>query len=132
VNLASRLEQANKFYGTKILVNEDTARLAGDELAFREIDSLRVAGKMEPARVFELMGQKGDLSQDQQQLIEAFERGLAAYRKQDWDAAEASFREGLNVVPSDPPSKVFMERIVDFRKSPPPPGWDGVWIATHK
>lgn len=132
VNLASRLEQANKFYGTQILVNEDTQRLAGNELAFREIDSLRVAGKLEPVRVFELIGNRQDLNEDQRKLIEAFERGLKAYRKLDWDAAEAAFREGLNAVPSDPPSNVFLERIESFRKSPPPPGWDGVWVATHK
>ncbi|NWG39915.1 MAG: adenylate/guanylate cyclase domain-containing protein, partial [Hydrogenophilaceae bacterium] len=132
VNLASRLEQANKFYGTHILTNEDTARLAGNDLAFREIDSLRVAGKLEPARVFELIGNRQDLNENQLNLIKAFERGLAAYRKHDWDAAEAAFMEGLYAVPSDPPSKVFLERIERFRKSPPPQEWDGVWIATHK
>ncbi len=132
VNLASRLEQANKFYGTQILVNEDAYRLAGNELAFREIDSLRVAGKLEPVRVFELIGNRQDLNESQPKLIDSFERGLAAYRKQDWDAAEASFKEGLDAVPGDPPTKVFLERIEDFRKLPPPPAWDGVWVATHK
>jgi adenylate cyclase len=132
VNLASRLEQANKFYGTHILTNEDTARLAGNDLAFREIDSLRVAGKLEPARVFELIGNRQDLNENQLNLIKAFERGLAAYRKHDWDAAEAAFMEGLYAVPSDPPSRVFLERIERFRKSPPPQEWNGVWIATHK
>ncbi len=132
VNLASRLEQANKFYGTQILVNEDTARLAGNELAFREIDSLRVAGKLEPVRVYELMGLKNKLSDSQLKLIDAFERGLTTYRKQDWDAAESTFREGLEAIPGDPPSHVFLERIESFRKSPPAADWDGVWVATHK
>jgi adenylate cyclase len=132
VNLASRLEQANKFYGTHILVNEDARRHAGDALAFREIDSLRVAGKIEPVRVFELMGYAQDLSGTQKQLIEAFERGLAAYRKQDWATAEAAFREGLALVPGDRPSEVFLERIATFRATPPLPGWDGVWVAASK
>ena len=132
VNLASRLEQANKFYGTLILVNEDTQRLAKNELAFREIDSLRVAGRMEPVRVFELMGFHKELSAEQRQLIEAFERGLAAYRKQDWDAAEAAFNEGLKYVPADAPCQVFLNRIRTFRQSPLAPDWDGVWVATHK
>jgi len=132
VNQASRLEQANKFYGTQILVNEDTQRLAGNELAFREIDSLRVAGKLEPVRVYELMGLKNNLSDAQQKLIDAYESGLAAYRKHDWDAAESAFREGLEAVANDPPSKVFLERIESFRKSPPTADWDGVWVATHK
>ncbi len=132
VNLASRLEQANKFYGTRILVNEDTQRLAENELAFREIDSLRVAGKMEPVRVFELIGSKMDLNEDQRQLIVAFERGLAAYRQQDWNAAESAFQDGLKAVPTDQPCQVFLGRIEAFRKSPPSSDWDGVWIATHK
>jgi adenylate cyclase len=132
VNQASRLEQANKFYGTQILVNEETQRLAGNELAFREIDSLRVAGKLEPVRVYELMGLKNNLSDAQQKLIDAYVSGLAAYRKQDWDAAESAFREGLEAVANDPPSKVFLERIESFRKSPLTADWDGVWVATHK
>ncbi len=132
VNLASRLEQANKFYGTRILVNEETRRLAQNDLAFREIDSLRVAGKHEPVRVFELMGYAKDLSDAQKQLVDAFEQGLAAYRKQDWDAAEAAFRSALALAPDDPPSQVFLERIGVFRSSPPPADWDGVWVATSK
>mgnify|MGYP002335846937 CR=1 FL=1 len=132
VNLASRLEQANKFYGTHILVNEETRRLAQGGLAFREIDSLRVAGKIEPARVFELMGHAQDLSEAQKQLIEFFERGLAAYRKQDWDDAATAFRAGLALAPDDRPSQVFLGRIAAFRESPPPADWDGVWVATSK
>lgn len=132
VNQASRLEQANKFYGTHILVNEETWRLAQAGLAFREIDSLRVAGKVEPVRVFELVGRGQEIAPTQRQLIESFEQGLSAYRKQDWDAAEAAFRKGLAAVPNDPPSQVFLERIATFRASPPPSDWDGVWIASHK
>jgi class 3 adenylate cyclase len=132
VNLASRLEQANKFYGTRILVNEDTHRLAQGELVFREIDSLRVMGKMEPVRVFELMGFRRNLTETQLQLADAFERGLAAYRKQDWDNASAAFRAALEVVPADQPSQVFLGRIEVFRQSPPAADWDGDWIATSK
>ena len=132
VNLASRLEQANKFYGTHILVNEETRRLAEGGLAFREIDSLRVAGKQMTARVFELMGYTQSLSDAQKQLIEVFERGLAAFRKQAWDEAETAFRTGLELVPEDKPCQVFLDRIQVFRQTPPPAGWDGVWVATSK
>ncbi len=95
VNLASRLEQANKFYGTRILVSEATRNLAGDSLAFREIDSLRVAGKLETVRVYELLGLAAELSENDRQRVQAYEAGLARYRAQDWDAAEAAFRECL-------------------------------------
>ncbi|MDZ7584655.1 MAG: adenylate/guanylate cyclase domain-containing protein, partial [Thiobacillus sp.] len=132
VNLASRLEQANKFYGTRILVNEATRELAGDTLAFREIDSLRVAGKQEQVRVYELLGLATELSESDRQRVQAYEAGLARYRAQDWDAAEAAFREYLAIEPKDQPSKVMLARIAAFRQAPPEADWDGVWVALSK
>jgi adenylate cyclase len=132
VNLASRLEQANKFYGTRILVNEATRNLAGDTLAFREIDSLRVAGKLETVRVYELLGHSADLSETDRQRVQAYETGLARYRAQDWEAAETAFRECLALAPADRPSQVMLDRIAAFRQTPPAAGWDGVWIAPSK
>ncbi len=132
VNLASRLEQANKFYGTRILVSETTRTLAGDTLAFREIDSLRVAGKQETVRVYELLGVADELSESNRQRVQAYEAGLARYRAQDWDAAEAAFRECLAIEPEDQPSQVMLERIAAFRQAPPEAGWDGVWVALSK
>jgi adenylate cyclase len=132
VNLASRLEQANKFYGTRILVSETTRNLAGDSLAFREIDSLRVAGKLEPVKVHELIGMAGEMSGTLRSAVQAFERGLALYRTQAWDDAEGAFRSCLSAVPDDRPSKVMLQRIAAFRQSPPEAGWDGVWVAASK
>ena len=132
VNLASRLEQANKFYGTRILVNEATRNLAGDTLAFREIDSLRVAGKLETVRVYELLGLATELSESGRQRVQAYEAGLARYRAQDWDAAEAAFRECLAIEPKDQPSQVMLERIAAFRQTLPGAEWDGVWVAVSK
>ena len=132
VNLASRLEQANKLYATRILVNETTRGLAGETLAFREVDSLRVAGKLEPARVFELLGESDQLDAASRKLAEVYEAGLARYRSQDWDAAEAAFRECLAIAPADGPSQVMLERIAAFRQAPPAADWDGVWVATGK
>lgn len=132
VNLASRLEQANKFYGTRILVNEATRNLAGDTLAFREIDSLRVAGKQETVRVYELLGHSAELSETDRQRVQAYETGLARYHAQDWEAAETAFRECLALAPADRPSQVMLDRIAAFRQTPPAAGWDGVWIALSK
>ena len=129
VNLASRLEQANKFYRSRILVSEATRNLAGGAFVFREIDSLRVMGRVEPERVFELLGRPGEGRED---LAAAFANGLSCYRKQDWDAAEAAFNECLKLAPDDGPSRAFLERIHAFRENPPPAGWDGVWVAVGK
>jgi adenylate cyclase len=132
VNLASRLEQANKFYGTRILVSEETRRLAGDKLAFRAIDSLRVVGKSEPIQVFELVGFRSELAPDRETAIAAFETGLRHYRLREWDAATTAFRQCLEQLPGDPPSAVYLERIAAFREIPPPVDWDGVWVALSK
>jgi len=132
VNLASRLEQANKFYGTRILVSEVTRTLAGDTLAFREIDSLRVAGKQETVRVYELLGMADESSDADRQRVQAYEAGLARYRAQEWDAAEAAFRECLAIEPEDQPSQVMLGRIATFRQTPPGSEWDGVWVALSK
>lgn len=129
VNLASRLEQANKFYGTRILVSAETRRLAGDAFDFREIDSLQVVGRSEPERVFELLGRRG---QADAEAVRRFEAGLAAYRTRGWDAAEAAFLACLEQAPEDHPSRVFLERIAVFRHTPPPADWNGVWVATGK
>ena len=132
VNLASRLEQANKFYGTRILVSDATRILAGDTLAFREIDSLRVAGKLEPVKVHELIGLAGELNDTTRRAGQDYETGLARYRVQDWDAAETAFRACLSATPGDRPAQVMLERIAAFRQTPPEAGWDGVWVARSK
>ena len=132
VNLASRLEQANKFYGTHILVSEATREAAGPTLAFREVDSLQVAGKQEPARVFELIGRSAELDASTTQGAQQFEAGLARYRERDWDAAEREFRACLELLPGDGPSRAFLQRLERFRAEPPPEDWDQVWVATSK
>ncbi len=132
VNVASRLEQANKFYGTQILVSEGTRELAGDTLAFREIDSLQVAGKQEAVRVFELLGYANEMSDAVRRRVQAYETGLAHYRRQEWDAAASAFQACLEIDPQDKPGQVMLARIAAFRQTPPPTGWDGVWVAPGK
>ena len=132
VNLASRLEQANKFYGTRILVSDATRHFAGDSLAFREIDSLRVVGKLEPVKVHELLGLADTLNDTTRRAVQDYETGLACYRTQDWDAAETAFRTSLSALPGDRPAQAMLERIAAFRQTPPEAGWDGVWVAAGK
>ncbi len=129
VNLASRLEQANKLYRSHILVSEQTRMLAGDAFVFREIDSLRVMGRVESERVFELLGRAGEVATD---LPATFTAGLASYRTRNWDDAERAFSECLRLAPDDGPSQAFLGRIRAFRAAPPPDDWDGVWVAQGK
>ncbi|HTH46573.1 MAG TPA: adenylate/guanylate cyclase domain-containing protein, partial [Candidatus Limnocylindria bacterium] len=132
VNLASRLEGANRHYGTNILISEATCVAAGSQIVTREIDALTVKGKAEPTRVFELLGLTGATSEIVLKLCAAFEPALAAYRAREWDRAEAGFRECLALVPADGPSKLFLERVLRLRENPPPADWNGVWQMESK
>jgi adenylate cyclase len=132
VNLASRLEGANKFYGTRLLISDATRELAGDGVETREVDSLRVKGKSEPVRVHELLALKGALDPQAARLRDEFEAGLAEYRRSRWAAAEARFKACLALKPDDGPSRAYAERIEQFRKLPPPADWSGVWNFAEK
>ena len=132
VNLASRLEGACRAYGTRILVNAATARLARDAVELREIDAVLVVGKSEPERIFELLGRKGEVAANVIELRDAFASGLAAYRAGAWEDATRSFKTCLAIVPEDPPSQVLLDRVVKFRDAPPADDWSGVWALASK
>lgn len=134
-NLASRLETANKYYGTRILVSESTRAQAEGPFLFREIDSLRVIGKSEAVRAYELIGRKERIAAEAREwlrLVPLFEQGLAAYRQRDWDTATIFFQRCLEEIPQDPPSQVYLKRIDSLRQQPPAPDWDGIWVLPGK
>lgn len=132
VNLAARLEGANKTYGTHILVSETAARLAAGLVETREIDEVLVLGKTEPERIFELLGRNGEVSDEHLALRDAFGEALGAYRRGDWGEARAGFERCLAGMPGDGPSKAFLARIAGFGATPPGPGWDAVWPLAEK
>jgi len=132
VNLASRLEGVNKTYGTRVLMSEATNRLLADSVETREIDSVLVVGKTEPQRIFELFGPKGEVSPERLALRDAYVEALDAYRRKAWGEARAGFEACLGITPCDPPSKLFLERIAQFRVTAPGVGWSGVWSLAKK
>jgi adenylate cyclase len=132
VNLASRIEGANKTYGTRVLISEAANHLAADMLETREIDSVVVVGKTEPQRIFELLGRKGEVARERLALRDAYVEALDAYRRKDWDRALAGFGDCLAIVPCDAPSKLFLERIAQFRVTAPCAEWNGVWSLVEK
>jgi len=132
VNLASRIEGANKTYGTRVLISEATNHLAADTLETREIDSVVVVGKTEPQRIFELLGRKGEVARERLALRDAYVEALDAYRRKDWAKALAGFEDCLAIVPCDAPSKLFVERIAQFRVTTPCSEWNGVWSLLEK
>jgi adenylate cyclase len=132
VNLASRLESVNKVFGTRIIVTESTLKLARSEVEARELDLITVAGKTEPVRIYELLGPAGQRGPGDVELLQEFAKGLAAYRKRDWDVAEPQFRRCLEVNSKDRPSALYVERIATLRTKPPLGDWDGIWRFTQK
>jgi adenylate cyclase len=124
VNLASRLEGLNKYYGTHILVSEATRRLVGDGFNFREVDLVRVTGKNEPVAVYELMLERNE-------LVKPFEEGLALYRRGEFAAADGEFAR-LAEESGDYLSQLYLQRCREFLQNPPPDGWDGVYVSKSK
>ena len=133
VNLASRLEGANKLYGTRIMVSEFTWEQAKDGVVGRELDRIRVKGKEEPARVYEILGTREEGVPPQiQDLVQGFESALELYRSRRFGEA---FRAFLNVeqrYPNDGPTRLCLNRCREYVDHPPPKNWDGVYTMTTK
>lgn len=132
VNLASRLENANKFYGSHSLASQAAIVAAGDAVASREVDRLAVVGQTHPEAVFEIIGRAGELTEKQQVLLARYAEGLAAYRARRWDDARRAFQAALEAVPGDGPSRTMAQRVENFQASPPAADWDGSWRLDQK
>ncbi|MDH4227713.1 MAG: adenylate/guanylate cyclase domain-containing protein [Deltaproteobacteria bacterium] len=131
VNLASRLEGMTKQYGVKIIVNESTYSACKEDFVFRLIDLVRVKGKNEPAAVYELMGLTTEMEK-YAALSTAFRDAYVDYRKGKFKTAKAAFEAILAKYPSDGPSLTYIKRCDEFIATPPPPGWDGVYVSKTK
>ena len=131
VNLASRLEGMTKEYKVQCVVSEFTFAQIKDHFVCRELDRIRVKGKMRPVCIYELLALAKDapLYSD---LLARFGVALAAYRRQDWAQAIWSFDELLSIYPEDGPSAVLLERSREFQSVKPVPQWDGVYVMKAK
>ena len=132
VNLASRLEAANKEYGTRSLLSEATVAALQTSFELREIDRLIVLGQTRPQAVFEIMGREGSMTPQQLTLRDRYAEGLAAYRGQRWGEARKAFAAALQAIDDDGPTLTFLKRIDDFESKPPPADWDGAWQMESK
>jgi len=132
VNLASRLEGANKLYGSRALVSAATVASAEDAIETREIDRVVLLGQTQPQAVFEIMGRRGELAPAQVELRTHYSEGLAAYRARHWDGARRAFAGALESVPNDGPSMTLIKRIDGLATNPPGDGWDGSWHLQQK
>jgi class 3 adenylate cyclase len=132
VNLAARLESANKLYGGRCLISQATARLCAADFDIREIDRVVLTGQSQQQTIYEIMGRKDAIAPQQAELCAHYAAGLAAYRELRWDDAGAAFAAALEAVPDDGPSVALLARISDLKQNPPPANWDGSWRMKSK
>ncbi|WP_375305474.1 adenylate/guanylate cyclase domain-containing protein [Bradyrhizobium sp. A11] len=123
VNVASRLEGANKYYGTAIMASETTMAQTGDAFAWRELDAIRVLGRGEAIKVFEPLAETGAESGQQAKVAAAYADGLACWRARDFAKAADVFRQMAAV---DPASALFAKRASALAAHPPAPDWTPV------
>jgi class 3 adenylate cyclase len=126
VNLAARLESANRIYGTQILLGETTAQALRPHFETREVDTIAVKGKTESTRIFELLGPAGQVPENVLLLREIYSQALLAYRAQDWDEAEMSFRACLELRPNDGPAALLLKRTETLRRNGSGAHWSSI------
>ena len=137
VNLAARLEASAKQYGVYIQVAEGTYKACKEKFVWRNLDYVRVMGKTEPARVFELICEAGTLTSEQEKYLKAFHEAQDLYNAQKWDKAVEAFKAADEVEDMFPgrktnPSRVYIPRCEHWKANPPGDNWDGVWTLTKK
>jgi len=137
VNLSSRLEGLNKEYSTHIIVNESTYEAAKEAgFLFRELDLIRVKGKLQPVTIYELFARVSDLDQaslaDADARLSEFADARTLYKERKWAAALVAFRKILDRWPNDGPSLVYWRRCEEYLAAEPVSDWDGVFVMTHK
>ncbi len=134
VNLSARLEGLNTEYGTHLLVTESTYRAVAatdPDLLFRELDLIRVKGKLQPVTIYELVGKRAALGGWPERLA-LFAQGRASYQQRQWSEARDIFQLMLERWPDDVPARVFWSRCQDYLSQEPEAAWDGVYVMTHK
>ena len=127
VNLASRLEEANKLYGTQIIVNQATYEAVRESFHLRTLDLVAVKGKRQAGMIYELLARKEeDEDESAARLCAGFKLGWEAYQTRDWDGALRVFEELLREFPGDGPTAYYLSRCCHYQDHPPGPDWQGI------
>ena len=132
VNLAARLEGANKFYKTYTMIAENTYKLAEDSIDVRYLDVVRVVGKNEPVKIYQLLAKKNQLAGSMQEVLEHYEKGMNCYKNLNFKDAIMNFENALKLEPEDGPCLTYVNRCKMYLEQPPPKDWDGVFNFTEK
>jgi class 3 adenylate cyclase len=128
VNLASRVEGLNKLYGTTVLASEATVALAGKAFVWRELDAIRVKGRVQAVRIFEPLGIAGQVAPKLVCRAQTYEKGLSHYRARNFAAAAEQFA----LLPGDPPAEMFLAQVQKLLQQPPGPDWEPISTQDQK
>jgi class 3 adenylate cyclase len=137
VNLAARLESSAKQYGVYIQIADSTYESVKDQVVVRALDFVKVMGKEEPVKVFELISETDQEPEPYKKILPAFHEALGHYFNQDWDMAIEAFKAADALEEMFPgrktnPSRIYIPRCEHFKVNPPGDDWDGVWTLTSK
>ncbi|MBD3304282.1 hypothetical protein GF343_03985 [Candidatus Woesearchaeota archaeon] len=127
INLGSRLEGLTKQYGAEIIISEFTQKEIKNSFVTRKLDLVAVKGKKKPIFIYELVCRKEEITKKQKEKIESYEKGLELYLKRKFTEAIKEFKKT-----DDFAAKEFIERCKEFKNSPPPKDWTGVWVMKKK
>lgn len=132
VNLASRLEGANKLFGTKVIITDETRNHLNDAFIVRPLDKIRVKGKERATKVYELMEKREEASSDMLHLVHAFSEAIALYSNRRFEQALQLFQTILRNHSDDGPTQVYLKRCAAYIEQPPPTDWDGAFTLLSK
>jgi len=133
VNLASRLEGANKEYHTGLMVSEATYRLVCDRIVGRELGRIAVKGRSAPVTTYELIALTEDAaSVHLREFLSRYADAMTLYYARKWNPSARLFRQALRLRPGDYPTQLHLAHIKSFQIQPPPPDWDGVLVMQTK
>ena len=132
VNLASRLEGANKAYGSGMMISESTYRSCEADIDVRELDRITVVGKSEPVTVYQLLNRKNLTTGVDADLVDQFSKGLELYKAGDFRRAKSEFSACLDIFADDGPALAYISRCQAYTDNPPDADWDGVYRLTEK
>lgn len=128
VNLASRLEWVNKFYGTYICVSETIYDEVKDTFEFRYLDKIRVKWKNKPVKIFELLGIKWEVDDNILNIKVLFEKAVELYNLRDFSWAKKLF---IKLIKSwDNASLIYSDMCDIYILNPPNEDWD--WVSEMK
>ena len=137
VNTAARLESSAKQYGIYIQIADSTYQAVKEKVVVRDLDNVRVLGKNEPVKVWELISEVGQEPDQYKKILPAYHEALDLYKSQEWSKAIDAFKasdelEEMFGGRKTNPSRIYIPRCEHYLENPPGEDWDGVWTLTSK